>query len=435
MNRVVTLAGIPLKLKETEDGFEFALGKHEFPARDGALVENMGRKCRPIRLQAWFTGEAYEHHRTLLDLLKDGAGPFEFVHPAYGTLSVFVEKCMVKHDRKRTTAVCDMTLIETIDPPDLSYNVDVEAEAEAAFVEAQAQAETQAAADIAEALGPDGASLAAEELDPDKSVLEQLVDAAGEVREFAKSVDSAIASVEAEFNAIMQPLDSLVSTIEFATSLPGRVLGAVTNAVERVSAAYESIRNAPARFMSSLSNGLDDLKAAVDDFGGSGGGAAGQAARDLVKRQISVAGAATAALQLGYIFAEDEAARQKVRADEGTQAFDAEGNYMGGDSQPLLDVRECERALEAARLLVQTGLDDARAVSALKDMARTLTEHVVRSKFELARVVTVRVDTPTPLILVCHRQELPYRMARRVLALNDLRDPNNVSGEVDIYNG
>lgn len=76
--------GIPLEIETLDDQFEVAIARHEFPFKDGALLENMGQKARTVAIRCYFWDDGshltYNGHIKLVNHLKDKA-LFELTHP------------------------------------------------------------------------------------------------------------------------------------------------------------------------------------------------------------------------------------------------------------------------------------------------------------------------------------------------------------------
>jgi C4-type Zn-finger protein len=98
-----------------------------------------------------------------------------------------------------------------------------------------------------------------------------------------------------------------------------------------------------------------------------------------------------------------------------------------------MSVRELERSLTGVRETLQEAIDLARDQQALKAMARQLLEHVNQVKLERDRMLTIALDNPMPLHLVCLQQGVSYRQASRLLAVNNIPQPNFTAGEVTVY--
>ena len=109
-----------------------------------------------------------------------------------------------------------------------------------------------------------------------------------------------------------------------------------------------------------------------------------------------------------------------------------------------MTVRELERSLAIVRgdvsatitnIRIDDNSENAVIVSDLKTMSRQLTDHVDDIKLERDRMVTVQLDNPLPLHLVCLRYGLSYQYAARLMAANNIIRPNFTSGEIVVYAG
>jgi prophage DNA circulation protein len=73
---------------------------HEFPGRDDALVEDLGRRTRQFQIECFVWGAEYRAARDALIAALETAGPGTLIHPWHGT---------------RTVAVLDFSLTESTD--------------------------------------------------------------------------------------------------------------------------------------------------------------------------------------------------------------------------------------------------------------------------------------------------------------------------------
>ena len=89
--------GVTLHVIATDDAAERAQVRHEYPYRDGAEVEDLGRRARSIRLHAIVWGKDYESDlRKLLEALGK-PGPGELIHPVFGSMNVSLVDHSVSH--------------------------------------------------------------------------------------------------------------------------------------------------------------------------------------------------------------------------------------------------------------------------------------------------------------------------------------------------
>ena len=420
------LDGFALEIEMTDDEIESSIVRHEYPYRNGALLEDLGQKARVVRFKCYFWDDDADHmtydvHESLLEYLK-GMEVGELVHPKYGPMRGSVESIHMHHDDRDRFAEIDITFVQgLIDDVDDTAHEDIESSAEEAYAASIEDQKVEFADDVTAELGSEASSILGFELDPDLGIVEQFSGITTTARNYLKTVESYVATVEGTLNAVANPANGLVSILNYGTSLPGRVIGSVARCMERYAIAAEALQTAPARFTDSLASGLASLRSASGKF----------------SKTTAIGGAAHIALQTAYCYKADEERRTERRRSEGVPAFDAMGNYTkpefsATDPQPMTE-RELETSLATVRGLLQAAVVLSRQSSSLKRQALQLQTHVGTIKLEREKTVRVALDNTLPLHLVCLAHGLPYGAAERLLTINDIRNPNEVSGEVVIY--
>jgi prophage DNA circulation protein len=412
-----------LEMETIDDTFEKSIVRHEFPFRDGALLEDMGQKARTVRLRCYFWDDGgdhatYDDHILLINHLASRE-LFELDHPMYGIMKGCVESVSVRHDDRQRTAEVDITFVENlrgeIEPAE---QADVEAEAEAAFTDVQERMMDSFSEGLRDVLGPEAAGILDKTLDASKGVLEQFQNVSLAARNYLKKVDTFVSTVESTLTEIANPANSLVSTINFGTNLPGRVIGSVTRCVERYARLYETLTTAPARFADSFNLAALELERALG-FG---------------KSHVRSTAAAQAGYTMATLYKADEEQRQSLRRKEKNACFDASGTYTTPETAaPVMNVRELEQSLATTRTMIQRAVDQDRRQEGLKTMARRLLEHVNSVKLEREKIVAVDLDNVMPLHLVCLKYGLPYNTAERIHSINRIPNPSFASGRVSIY--
>lgn len=78
--------GVRFDCQRTQDAAQRDTASHEYPYRDGADVEDLGRKARQIQLTAVFWGTDYKQRLQRLLAALDGPGHGELVHPVFGSI-------------------------------------------------------------------------------------------------------------------------------------------------------------------------------------------------------------------------------------------------------------------------------------------------------------------------------------------------------------
>lgn len=440
------LNGLPLQIENLDDTFEKSIVRHEFPYRDGALLEDLGQKARVVKIRCYFWDDGgyaysdesgnttgggnytYNDHNKLLNMLEQQT-LFELVHPQYGPLKGCVESVSVRHDDRNMMAEVDITFVENLRAKieELVYE-EIVTTVESGALRAQDQQRDALARELADE-GLDTET----ELDPAKSLLDQFKGGSAYLREMTRELDAMIGKAEGTLNEIMQPVNSLISTINYAANLPGRILGPITKAVERVAKLYTSISGFPDRFARNLRFELDKLTNSFDAFGGTSKGS--KRARQIMVKHLKIVSAQILVLELAASYKADQQARGALLASEGVTAFDASGAWLNPDQPPVVaTVAELEASLDIARAMLQEAIDLDRSMTALNDLALALLNHIGNIKLDRENMVAVTLDNPLPLHLVCLRYGLPYGSAERLLTINTgLVNPNITSGEVLVY--
>ena len=415
------LDGYDLEIETLDDRFENAIVRHEFPKRAGALLENMGQKARSVSIRCYFWDHGdhltYADHVDFINHLQS-TELSELVHPQYGLIKGMIESFNVRHDDRDMTAEVDITFVEDMrgSTADIEYE-DVEAAVEEAVVASQLEQMDAFAAEVRAALGAESVGILERVLDPAQGIYTQFQGYSQRAKNYLKKVDAFVATVEGTLLDVANQANGIISTINYGTNLPGRVIGSLSRCIERYVTLYSTIKNAPSRFLSNLDQAMLQLEATAG-FG----------------KHLRIGFAIQAAQTIAGVYKEDESARGKVRKSETTAAFDTQGNYRAAAAvEPILTISELEASLSQLRTLLQDGIDQDRSMQSLKTMAGSLLNHINTIKLERDRIITVALDNAMPLHLVCHRYGLDYNYAERIASINRIPRPNFTRGEVQIY--
>jgi len=418
---------IPLEIETLDDQFEVSIARHEFPCKDGALLENMGQKARTVNIRChfWDNGShlTYNNHIKLVNHLKEKS-LFTLIHPMYGSMQGMVERVGVRADDREMTAEVDIAFVENLrqDTAEVEYE-DVEVAADQALIDTQDEQMDQFLNDAQNELGAEATEINDQDLDSEQGILEQFSSISQKARAWLKEVESAVSTFEATLNDVTQPVNSLISTITYGLKLPGRVIGSIARMVDRFVALYKTVTTAPSRFMRNLRSAVDNL---ISKFGFSSS----------IQKHLRVAVATQGAQAVAQYYATDETQRQKLRRLEKQTTFDTLGRYINPPvAEPVYTVNELEDSVYITRDMLQEAIDSdgGRSISSLKTMARILIDHVSNIKLEREKIITVSLDNPMPLHIVCLRYGLDYHYADRIVAINSIPRPNYTSGSLQIY--
>lgn len=415
------LDGYDLEIETLDDRFENSIVRHEFPKVAGALLENMGQKARSVSIRCYFWDHGdhmtYADHVDFINHLKS-TELGELVHPQYGLIKGMIETFSVRHDDRDMTAEVDITFVEDLRSatPDIEYE-DVEAAVDEALVDSQDEQMGEFADEVRDELGGEAVDVLDKDLDPAQGILTQFQGYSQKAKNYLKKVDTFVATMEGSLLDVANPANGITSTINYGTKLPGRVIGALARCIERYVVMNDSIKGAPSRFLGNLEQAMLDLESKAG-FG----------------KHLHAGFSIQAAQAIAGVYKADEASRQQVRKSETTASFDTQGNYRASAAtEPILTINELEASLAKLRTMLQTAIDQNRSMESLKTAAGSLLSHVNTIKLERDRIITVLLDNPMPLHLVCHRYGLNYNYAERIASINRIPRPNFTTGEVQIY--
>lgn len=85
--------GVPFYVTQSDGEIGRRNVTHEYPQKDEAYVEDMGRKARSFTLICFVLGANYMAARDALEAAFEKAGPGELVHPWRGRMTVSVDSC------------------------------------------------------------------------------------------------------------------------------------------------------------------------------------------------------------------------------------------------------------------------------------------------------------------------------------------------------
>lgn len=91
--RLASFRSVPFHVDQAGFSMGRRLARHEYPQRDQPYLEDMGRKAREYKIEAFIIGPDYMADRDDLIKAMEEAGAGQLVHPYYGTLSVTVSDC------------------------------------------------------------------------------------------------------------------------------------------------------------------------------------------------------------------------------------------------------------------------------------------------------------------------------------------------------
>jgi len=423
-----------VEMESINDTRENAIVKYEFPYRPGAQLENLGEKARTTEFRCYFIGDAYEDHFYFLEHVSIDK-VFELQHPVYGLLKGKIDSVKISHTGEtERTAIIDIVFVQEgaqdVHPQPFG---DIGAQSEAGYQASQEQHLHEIAADFIAADGAEGREIVSRTIDPAQTLISQFTDVSLQARALLSVIDDAVSRAETVASSVLVPVDSIVSIIEYPSTLPGKISRAFGRTCARYAETLAEIKDSPRQYISNLKSGLSDMSGQYSD------------AQFPMQKNFRIAAAQMLNMQTGLRYAEDDDRRMDLARLEATESFDMAGRYLNPPAVPaVMSVTDLEETLAAVRLFTQNAIavesspgryaDIARGMSELKAMCLALLRHVNAIKIQWEKITVKQYDVAMPLHLICLREGLDYRRADRILALNQaIKNPSFSAGGISVY--
>lgn len=415
------LAGIRIQMETVEDNFEKAIAQYDYPFADGADLDDLGQKAHMIKVRCHFWDDAeqqtYDDHAVLVNILES-KDLLDFIHPKYGLIKGKIQTITVNHNDDIRHAVVDITFVEQMRQIiEAAAAQSVLSATEEAYQSGQVQQEEMLANDIRASIPTADYGAVSTILDAGTGLLAQMQGFSGITRDFVAQIEKNISAVEAVVNEIESPLNTLQATIVYSSTLPGRILGSLSGAIEKVALLYQSLLNYPSQYIGKVDQAFDELQDSFDAFSEAATSNGGESGAAVMARHLKIACAQRIALEAAHIYAADE------------EAF-----KNGNNDFQVMNINELEATLAIVRTRIEAALSDAREMDCLKTMAAALLTQVNAVRLEREKMISVTLANPMPLHLVCLKYGLSYTDAERLLKANKyIQNPNFTSGEIYVY--
>ena len=197
------------------------LARHEYPQRDVPWLEDMGKRAREYKIDAYVIGDDYMRERDDLLNAIEAPGAGALVHPWHGSKTVTVSECsLTESTQYGGMAKFAITFVEAGERQAPDEEVDTEALLDARYDECDAAF----AADFDESFSIDGL--------PDFAV-DDALDAVNSVLEFPGMVLGELSAIRADLESRLQALlpENLLSSLEAPLRLAGGLLSLIGGAL------------------------------------------------------------------------------------------------------------------------------------------------------------------------------------------------------------
>ena len=425
--RECTLGPWDLKLVSIGDEISHAIAETTYPYKNGADLEDMGVNPEVFRFSCIITNEDYDKNYSALRnwFLSYFPEPIELYHPDHDTILYGYPKNFSEAtDRRKRYAefnfdfeianLQDETQAFT-DPTDVIYDETVEVNNE---VQIAVATEMQKVG-VPDIKGDDW-SLG----DILNAVFEYWGVIADTARTFIDGMNQVIGIATGIIDQVKTTVDAISSSIDYIGSMSGKL----TECFQKCCDSFTTL----ARKISGSSRSKTEALAA--DLGEMLDSMQRQGIPDVLYAAFATIAAATLANETANHISDDEKRMGESIAAEKVVSDDAEGREIAETKDAyIVTPSDLEDSVATARKFINTVLPVAICPERLKKQAATLTDAVLRFKMEYMTTKKVTLQHETPLHKVCLDNGLGYKAAERLCALNAVKNPTFMNGEVLVY--
>lgn len=421
------LDGFDLLIEDsgTADTWEKNVPEYDIPFASGAHTDGLGVRARHIQFTTVWFNDSYEMHEAFIaHCLLDSINTL--IHPKYGQIKGRVKSVQAVHRDNPQLVKIDVAFVEDADPDvEPVYTPDLVAIVDQSIAAAQLSEMERFASDVNANMGPAGAAILAVALDPELGILGQIQGLSTAGRIWINKIETAVSAIDAAFANITNPVESLLSTIDYGTTLPGRVIGSVARSVERCALAVKKTNDSPLAFMYAFRGAAETLLSSSGD---------------LAKYVVSGIPQLTAVV-MAELYSADQKQRDELLKQESQDVWGNDGTLKYIPVLPsVLTINDIEMSIKSYRETAQAAIDSIRTdlgspelIKNINIICKNLSDYVDSIKLNRERMIEIDVMDPVPVHLLCLQYGLPYTAAERICAINNFECPNFVSGKVKMY--
>ncbi len=410
-----------LRLVSIGDEVNHAIAETKYPYKNGADLEDMGVDPETLKFSCILSNDEYDKNFTELRkwFLSIFTEPVELVHPKHGTVKGYPTNASFSNDRRRH--FCEFTFdfkVANIQPDTQSYRDPYASN----FEEAKALNE-EVAVDVALTMQQTGVPDIAGS--SDWSLLDVWASLGDKARNFAEATSKAMGKMLGAIEEVKAPLDAISTSIDYVDSLSGTLAKAIQGCCDSFVAVSRKVTARKGKSRASVATLASDLSTMLASI---------NEAPAIVQASFATIAASTIATETAKLISDDEKKMGESIAAEGVELDDAEGRPLADEKTPyLLTPADLEDTLAMSRAFIQKVLPIAISPYRLKKQAATLSDAVLRLKMEYMTTKTLKLSHDTPLHKIALDNGLNYKAAERLCALNDVKNPTFMNGEVLVY--
>lgn len=412
--RESTLGPWSLKLVSIGDEISHAIAETQYPYKNGADLEDMGVNPEVLRFSCVLTNQDYDDNYQALRnwFLSIFAEPIELCHPKHGVLKGYPKNVSMSEDRRKSFAQFDFDFEIAGIQPDIQDFTDP---AEVCEEEAK-----EVNAEVQKAIAEEMQSVGVPDVPGDDWSLLDYWGAIGDgARAFASRVSSAMGKIQGVIATVRAPLDALNSTIDYMGTLSGTLTESLQKFCDSLTSLGRKAGSSSA--ISVMESSFTEQLASFSDS-------------SALYAAFATLATATLANETAKQISDDEAKMGESIASENVVSDDALGRPIAESVEPFIMTPETlENSLATVREFINKVLPVAVSPERLKKMAATLSASVLKIKMEYMTTKTVNVPYETPLHKVLLDNGLKYKAADRICALNGVKNPTFMNGEVLVY--
>ena len=413
--RECSLGPWDLQLTNISDEISHAMAETTYPYKNGADLEDMGVNPEVFRFSCVITNDDYKNNYIELRkwFLSYFPEPIELYHPDHDTILYgYPKNVSIASDKRRNYAEFQFDFVianiqaETQDVADPKY---------VTYEEVR-----EANADVQAAIAYEMQKVGVPDLEgSDWSLIDVWGSIGDKARAFATGVSSAMAKIQGTIDTIKAPIDAINSTIDYMGTLSGKL----TESLQKCCDSFTGLARRVTKSKSAtavLATNMSDMLAEL--------------AGSPVYAAYATLAAATLANETANHISDDEKRMAESIAAESVVSDNAEGHEIA-ETKPVYIVTpaDMEDSVATVREFINSVLPVAICPDRLKKQAAALSNAILRIKMEYMTTKKVLLHHDTPLHKVCLDNGLNYKAAERLCALNDVKNPTFMNGEVMVY--
>lgn len=413
-----TLGPWSLKLVDITDEIKHSLAVTTYPYQNGADVEDMGVEPEVLHFSCKIINDDYDNNYYHIRnwFRSKFPEPVELVHPHHGVIYGYPGNASFAENKENRSAsfTFEFTVAE-IQPESQAvadpYENAIEETETLNYEVAVAVADEMQKAGVPDVPGSD-----------DWSLLDKWGEMGDAARAFAEATSRAVGQIMGVIESVQAPIDAISTTIDYVESLSG----VLTNRMQKCCDAFVGLsRKFTGKSKASVSVLVESATSMLTRL---------SSAPTVVRAGFASLAASTVATETAKIISEDEKHLAESIADESSVADDAEGRPLVSKATPVfITPADLEDSLAMVRRFINDVLPYAIGTDHLKKQAALLSDSVLRIKLEYMTTTTVNLTEDTPVHKITLDNKLPYMAADRICALNNVKNPNFIHGEVRIY--